>query len=434
MKSKAIQKALGTVVGLALAVTCMFPGTLVNAQDPEKPVSLTIGETTTEYDTVAEAVAAVPADGVKAVITLNDNFKGAGVKVQANQNIEFDLNTYTWEIDDTVGSAGTETNGMQLLQGATVTLKNGTLTSQTAKLLVQNYCDLTIDNMVMNGKDNLTQLIISNNNGSTLIKGGSEITAAAGGMAFDSDKWGSYDGGNVTLESSSVVGDINATNGGKIQLLGGNIVGNVIASNYTYGGFENQSATILLNGAIVNGDVTAKDKGSITVNGGAVTGTVDSTGENAVVINGGVFYGDLGTNVNTDSVEYAVKLVRNDQSQLMLGKTVFDMLMKALTANDSVELLTLPAGTEITVPENVTVKNSTGNEVKVNDAALEDGASVTIKPTEPEDGDDGNTDNTDDGTDTENPGTGDSFTYGSILLLVAAAGCAVALKRKSVVR
>ena len=59
-----------------------------------------------------------------------------------------------------------------------------------------------------------------------------------GGIAFDSDKWGGYQGGNVTLENGQVIGNVNATNGGKISLNGGTVTGDVIASNYTYQGNE----------------------------------------------------------------------------------------------------------------------------------------------------------------------------------------------------
>ena len=75
-----------------------------------------------------------------------------------------------------------------MLQGSTVTIENGTLTSKTAKLLIQNYCDLTIRNATLSGQDNLTEIIVSNNNGSTVITGNSAVQAAAGGIAFESDE------------------------------------------------------------------------------------------------------------------------------------------------------------------------------------------------------------------------------------------------------
>lgn len=89
------------------------------------------------YKTLAEAVAAVPADGVQVTITLiggeNNVITGNGVKFNDGQNIEIDFNGKTYNVDKTVGSAGTETNGFQLLKGSVVTLKNGAMTSDTAK-------------------------------------------------------------------------------------------------------------------------------------------------------------------------------------------------------------------------------------------------------------------------------------------------------------
>ena len=108
-----------------------------------------------------------------------------------------------WDITDTVGSTGTETNGLQLLKGSTVKIQNGALTSKTAKLLIQNYCNLTIDNVKLSGTDNLTQYIVSNNNGSTTITGGSEITAAEGGIAFDGQMIACFGDGNCFVACRS---------------------------------------------------------------------------------------------------------------------------------------------------------------------------------------------------------------------------------------
>ena len=47
--------------------------------------------------------------------------------------------------DGTVGSSGTETNGFQLLKGSTVAFKNGTINAGKAKIVIQNYADLTLD-------------------------------------------------------------------------------------------------------------------------------------------------------------------------------------------------------------------------------------------------------------------------------------------------
>lgn len=162
------------------------------------------------YATLEEAVAAVPADGVQVTITLiggeNGVITGNGVKFNDGQNIVIDFNGKTYNVDKTVGSAGTETNGFQLLKGSVVTLKNGAMTSDTALILLQNYCDLTLEDMILDetGKTQM-DYVISNNFGNTVITGDTQIIAPEGGVAFDvfyglSETY--YDGVSVTFDEN----------------------------------------------------------------------------------------------------------------------------------------------------------------------------------------------------------------------------------------
>ncbi len=378
-----------------IAIICSLFSNAFAATDA---VTLQIGDNKTNYDTVAEAVAAVPKDNSNAVIILNDNFTGSGVKVNANQNITFDLNNFTWDITNTVGSTGTETNGLQLLKGSTVKIQNGYITSKTAKLLIQNYCNLTLDNVKLSGTDNLTQYIVSNNNGSTTITGGSEITAAAGGMAFDSDKWGGYDGGNVILESGTINGNINATNGGKMTLNGGTINGEVLASNYTNAGYDSQSPVITINGTDINGKVSSTGEGKVIIQKGVIDGIVDSTGTNKIEITGGTFLQDLGNNVNVNS-EYSAKI----GSKTVIGEKDFNEAIKNLKSGDSIELLAVPENTKLSIPDNVKVINNSGNKVIINDENVNTGGNITTTPPSTTDQDKNNSSSSSSGsTSTDN--------------------------------
>ena len=142
---------------------------------------------TTKYETLADAVAA--AGTAETTITLlteaatDDVITGNGVKVQAGQNITFNLNGLTYNVGKTVGSAGTETNGFQLLKGSTVKFTNGTLTSATAQILLQNYSDLTLDGVTVNAGS--ADYAVSNNFGSLTVTGETNINAKSGGCAFD---------------------------------------------------------------------------------------------------------------------------------------------------------------------------------------------------------------------------------------------------------
>ena len=385
MEKKLLKRSLSFAVMIAVVFSTIIASSFIkaNAAEAEKTVTLTQGDKTSQHDTVQEAVAAVTADNTQAVITLNKDFEGAGTVVKKDQNIVFNLNGFTWNINSLVGSSGTETNGVQLLQGSTVTIENGTLTSKTAKLLIQNYCDLTIRNATLSGQDNLTEIIVSNNNGSTVITGNSTVQAAAGGIAFDSDKWGGYQGGNVTLESGQVIGNVNATNGGKISLNGGTVTGDVIASNYTYQGNEKTPANIVIDGATINGNVTAQNISNINIANGTVTGLVSSESTAPVAVTGGVFHTALGENVDTSSAEYVASVESNGQAKTVIGKANFDAAVQALKSGETINIQVAPENSTLTVPEGVTVTNTTNNNIVVNSNTVNSGENITIQPEQP---------------------------------------------------
>ena len=105
-----------------------------------------------DYDTFEEAIAAAE-DGD--TITLNTDYEGAGIFLaKGEKEITIDFNEKTYTVNEAVGSPGTETQAIHLEQGNKVTLQNGTITSaegSKVKMLVQNYSDLTLDNMNLDG-------------------------------------------------------------------------------------------------------------------------------------------------------------------------------------------------------------------------------------------------------------------------------------------
>ena len=62
-------------------------------------------------------------------------------------------------------------------------MQNGTLTSDKAIILIQKYCDLTLDDMLLDGT-NTNQYVLSNNNATTTITGDTQIIAADGSFAL----------------------------------------------------------------------------------------------------------------------------------------------------------------------------------------------------------------------------------------------------------
>lgn len=195
---------LRLVIVLVIAITLLFGlSIMVNASEEN---AVKIGEK--EYASLAEALKDVPTDGSQTTITLlKDVDDGNGFIVNAGQNIVIDFAGFTYDASTTVGSAGTETNGSQLLKGSTVTMKNGKLTSTKAKILIQNYCDLTLQDMIIDGtKAPDCSYVLSNNNGKVNIIGNTSILG--NDNAFDmcwAPNNGYPDGTQITVDTTGTI-------------------------------------------------------------------------------------------------------------------------------------------------------------------------------------------------------------------------------------
>ena len=260
------KRFLSTLMALCLALS-LLPTAAFAAEDTGEPCNGTncdhfaeIGDL--HYDTLAGAVAAVT-DDTETTIKLLKNANGDGIKVTTGKKIIFDLNNCTYNIDGTtVGSTGTETNGFQLLKGSTVTFKNGTLTSNKAKILIQNYSNLTLDQVKLDGSQiaegNYT---LSNNCGDVLIKD-STITAPASGYAFDVYFWpdGSYtDGVSVTVENSTINGKIECAEDNDTSQLSG------------------KNNLIITDGSTINGDIDIQAVESVSISDARVNGSISNS-------------------------------------------------------------------------------------------------------------------------------------------------------------
>lgn len=135
------------------------------------------------YATLQDAVNS--AGTTEVTITLTADASGDGVKIPSGSNITIDYGGYTYTINGKlVGSSGTETNGFQLLKDSNICMKNGLLTTTNALFLIQNYSNLTLEDMkVIGGPE--TQYVVSNNNGVQVYKGSTEIISTNDDVAFD---------------------------------------------------------------------------------------------------------------------------------------------------------------------------------------------------------------------------------------------------------
>lgn len=169
-----------------------------------------------EYATLGEAIQAASQGGT---IRLTENASNAGVPVAENSNLVLDLNGHTLSMTGPgTGSKGTETLGMQLLKGSTVIIKNGTITfNDELKMGIQNYSNLTLDNVKISGGPTITY-VVSNNYGTTVFKNKTEITPTEGNVAFDCwyglDNNGTYDIPGVFV----IVADNTVKVNGKVEI------------------------------------------------------------------------------------------------------------------------------------------------------------------------------------------------------------------------
>ncbi len=192
-----------------------------------------------QYETLEAAFAAAE-DGQ--TITLLANCAGNGIKVPQGKfttGLTVDFAGFTYTVDgETVGSTGTETNGFQLLKGNNITFKGGTITSTKAKILVQNYSNLTLEGMTLtlNNSGYTSAYTLSNNNGNIVIDGSTINANPAGGFAFDVCRYSSYSSVKVEVKGESVInGNIeiyasgsDAKDGFGLKLTAGTLNGKIV--------------------------------------------------------------------------------------------------------------------------------------------------------------------------------------------------------------
>lgn len=265
-----------------------------------------------------------------ATITLGQDIEQGLGAVFDNKDVTVDFAGHTYTAyAGSVGSTGTESQLFQLLKGSTVTLKNGTLDvasptdeSGKFKMVLQNYCDLTLENMVVDGSNlqDSVSYTMSNNHGNVVIKN-STIIAKEGGFAFDVYYWSKYyeDGVSVTVTDSIIDGRIEVTVDGNkaigdnthsLSISGGTLVGGLTATDggqlYTVGttflsnvDIDNNTATNR-GGGIYNAVQNASD-GGIAGRGQLTLDSVSFSGNKAA--QGGAIY-NAGT-LTADAVSFS---------------------------------------------------------------------------------------------------------------------------------
>ena len=214
-------------IALALLMVCVMLPVVALADDGEgggSTVVAKIGDTA--YTSLQDAIDHV-ADGetiVMQVATHTENGIGifsTGAHANAyDKSFTIDFNGCVLTVEDPMqGSTGYETQAFHLEGNAAkaITMKNGTITSTKAPMLVQNYRSLNLVNMFLDGS-NLPQAYygsgsnivpgptytLSNNCGDIVISGNTTIKAKTeNGIAFDVYGHSRYPSGvSVTLDES----------------------------------------------------------------------------------------------------------------------------------------------------------------------------------------------------------------------------------------
>lgn len=160
---------------------------LVDANKNEANISLNFKSTlpakvnSVYYNTLVEAVDSIinAKDSKKGTVILTKDFTGSGIglfkdKGHINVDLTIDLGGHTYTFNEnSVGSPGTVSQAFHLEKDNNVTVKNGTIKvtekNNNIKMLFQNYCNLTLQDLDLYGGNN-TSYIIACNYGKTSIK------------------------------------------------------------------------------------------------------------------------------------------------------------------------------------------------------------------------------------------------------------------------
>lgn len=209
------------------------------------------------YATLKEAINDVKNGGT---ITLTSNVdNAAGISVPSGKNFTLDFNGKTYTLKDPgAGSAGTESNGFQLLKDSTITFKNGTIKvapgNSSIKRIIRNYANLTLENMQIYAANQVggEDYPLSFNNGNIVFKGNTSIiTSSDSNIAFDVCKFSSYPSTTVTFDDSytgtingKILYDATDANTHKLTIKGNGTLGKIEASTRAETAAKNEGITV----------------------------------------------------------------------------------------------------------------------------------------------------------------------------------------------
>ena len=262
-----------------------------------------IERTETEYSSLEAAIAAaIEGD----MITLLDDIVGIGIIIPAGKDFTIDFANHTYTATPpAAGSKGTESQAFQLLPGSEIVFENGTIncsaynavapmTAWPIQIIIQNYATLTLDHMTIDGTniahydEEHNSCLVSTNNGTTTIIGGSIITDPSRlvrDVAFDSYKYGEpYSVPTVTVDGVEI--------DGAVEIDGGiaNVKGNTTVTGRV--DIYNDGQLSVENGVFSNLIWVGDDEDHLTITGGRfamIDAPTSASVPKYVTITGGLF-------------------------------------------------------------------------------------------------------------------------------------------------
>lgn len=276
MKRKILMVLLMLCLSAAMLTLAGATGTTCSENCMDSTHVAAIGDT--HYNSLADAVAAVHADTGESrmndhTVTLLRDATGGGIPIgyetfdtskgttsgNSPVNVTIDLNGHTYTLTSpAVGSAGTETNGFQFLQGSKVTIQNGTITTELTKNIFQSYCELTLKDLTVNATA-CTTYVVSHNAGAAVLK---NVTIDTNAVAIDLMHWESAASYNADRPSMTIDNGSANKIGGKIAVYcynpGVDTCGTVPSLSITGGTFTDDPSAYCAAGyrATQNGDGT----------------------------------------------------------------------------------------------------------------------------------------------------------------------------------
>mgnify|MGYP004662750961 CR=1 FL=1 len=316
------------------------------------------------FATLAEAIAAA-ADGETVKLLMDTN--GDGIAIAPNTfktGLTVDFGGHTYTVGGLlVGSSGTASNGFQLNAGNRITFTNGAIVGATATagtgtdwtgapaILIQNYCDLTLEKMTVKGGDE-TCYTLSNNNGEIVIADSTIVAGKGtkyGPFAFDVCRYPSYPSVHVTVKGASVIE-------GDVEISG------------TIG--DGQSRQLDIEDGTFNGAFKVADEpANIAISGGTFSTAIDA----AYCASGFI------PTKNADGT-YGVK---KGAYVAQVGETKYETLEGAIKAavavGQAVELLDDVVVTDFTLDTGVTIRSADGTRREIKGLKAITGTGVTLE-------------------------------------------------------